>query len=180
MYRIWLAAVVASVRYYAFVLYWRHLRHRKYPILPLIGSGVSLSSLFPANQSRSPAAETASNRRYLPWKRRTIVILYFTALLSAYTFNVARPSASSTPPSCSWRELEAAVWTFKADEVKCIPGTLNLFHPAHKACEAGRVFFLSQRRRADDAPTCRGIIIKATKSAAASNTSFSDSTSCFG
>lgn len=33
----------------------------------------------------------------------------------------------------------------KADEVKCIPGALNLFHPAHKAREAGRGFFPSLR-----------------------------------
>lgn len=36
-----------------------------------------------------------------------------------------------------------------ADKVKCIPGALNLFRPAHKACEAGRVFSPSRR---DTAP----------------------------
>lgn len=29
--------------------------------------------------------------------------------------------------------------------MKCIPGALNLFHPAHKAREAGRGFFPSRR-----------------------------------
>lgn len=43
-------------------------------------------------------------------------------------------------PACSRCGSEAAVRAFGADKVKCIPGALNLFHPAHKACEAGRVF----------------------------------------
>lgn len=56
----------------------------------------------------------------------------------------ARPELVSAWP---WWGFEASVWTFEADKVKCIPGALNLFHPAHKACEAGRVFSLTETPR---------------------------------
>lgn len=51
--------------------------------------------------------------------------------------------------ACPDAGLKRLCERLNADKVKCIPGALNLFRPAHKACEAGRVFSPSRR---DTAP----------------------------
>lgn len=78
-----------------------------------------------------------------------------------------------------------SVWSERLKRTKwnASPGelNLNLLHLATQSLRRRPVFFLFPlSRRADDAQTCRGIISKATKSAAASSTSFSVSTSYSG
>lgn len=63
----------------------------------------------------------------------------------------ALTSVNTLGAACQWSRRELSQHApdaglkrlcerLKADKVKCIPGALNLFRPAHKACEAGRVF----------------------------------------
>lgn len=169
----------------------RHPRRRKYltPSTDLIGSSRYRSTYFPANHWRPPATAAPPPAGAIsPGKKKKTAELFF--FNCALWSNVpcacfAAACFAAPPPSCSGCGFKAAGCTFWSGQSEMHPRSAQPVPSRTQSLWNKAVFFFfffSSRltRRADDAQTCRGIISKATKSAAASSTSFSDSTSCFG